>query len=133
MPVRHYRAKMFFLRKVVKIKPDVNQRFMLTINADPTPAKLFSLWNISNTELLTEHHSVTTRCHYLIKFQIRNKIQLWYFFKNLKINLRIIFPNYFLLLEEHITQKMLIIFSVSLPNTNFSEILFSYQLQLNEK
>ena len=50
------------------------------------------------------------------------------FLKYLKVNLRIIFSKYSLVLKEHITQEMLITFPVSIPDTIFSGILFSHQL-----
>ena len=48
--------------------------------------------------------------------------KLCYFLK--KVSLRIIFPKYFLVEEEHITQEMLITFPVSIPSTSFFKEFF---------
>ena len=49
-------------------------------------------------------------------------------YKYLKVNQGIIFPKYFLLLEEHTIQEILITFLVLLPNKINFGILFSHQL-----
>ena len=62
------------------------------------------------------------------KLQIRSKIQVCYFLKIFKVQSPDFFPKYFPLLEERITEEILITFPVSIPNTVFSEIPFYHQL-----
>ena len=46
------------------------------------------------------------------------------FLKRVKVNFHVIFPKYFLVLEDDVTQEMLITFAVSIANTSFSESHF---------
>ena len=54
--------------------------------------------------------------------------KLYLFFKinlkYLKVSLQIIFPKYIPLLKVHITQEIVITFSISIPETTFQQIFF---------